>query len=874
MTPVDTTGSSPSLLTADAQLLRDLTTTIPGAIFRFRRDADGEFHIESMSEGLRRITGVPDNIDLTDLRGWISRIPLEHVEPYLQSIDASARSLTPWSHEWPIDVPKGRIWLQGLSQPHQADDGSVIWNGLLLDVTRRKRAEEERMRVETDYRSIFENTTEGIFRSSPDGRLLDANAPLARMHGFSTKEELLEAVNDLAKDYYVHPEDRTTILEVLNRDGHVEGFEAEVYRIGTGGRFRQQENARVIRDAAGEVLYYQGTVRDVTEEYQAHRLASRRAEILELIARDAPLESVLKQVIRVVEEYREGYTVAVVLQRQVGLEIAAAPNLPSRCCHTIDCRAPEEVGGAIAAAIASGGIRLQTDVGRVDDSPLQISMREVGFSALLATPIKDSEGTVLGLLAAFSTVVNAFGDDVRGVLRELAQITAIALEQQRLAARLFEQAHFDALTGLPNRVLMEDRMNQVMREARRRGCSAAIMLLDLDEFKLVNDTLGHDAGDALLQQVSVRLRACVRQSDTVARFGGDEFVLIQPFGDDGDDPRGGAERVLETLNEPFLIDGRQVSARPSIGIALYPQDGHTVAQLIRAADTAMYVAKQGGKNQYRFFDESMNLAVNERLRLERELRDALQAGLLSLCFQPRVSLQDGSIAGAEALLRWQHPERGLLMPADFLPVAEQAGLMPELDRHVLALVMRQFAAWSGTAAALTFSMQLSAETLARRNVGDELGAFIAESCPTGMLLELEITESALLQDADRAAGELEALRKHCPDLRLALGGFGAGYSSLRNLAKLPIETLKIDRSFVADLGQADKRRIVEPIIRAICDLGSSLSLWVVADGVETAEQQRRLLALGCDRGQGLLFEQQESPADFQSLFESGATFPR
>jgi len=848
-----TSGAGLTPAAAEAHL-RDLAAVIPGAFYRFRSTPDGQYLLDFVTEGGGGLTDLARMIDLADFDQWVAHMPAGHVEAFLASIDRSKREMTTWIHEWPMETAHGRIWLQGISQPHAEPDGGIVWNGLVLDVTAGREAAAERDRVETDYKSIFENTTEGIVQTSREGRVLDANWPLVRMHGFTSKQGFLEAVNDLSIDWYVHAEDRARFLAAVDLDGYVEGFEAEIYRIGTGERIWVQVNSRAIHDDNGNLLYYQGTIRDITAEYRARRLRERRGELLELIARGEPLTMILYEIVGTIEAYRTTVTAAIMGLNDGVLEVEAAPGLANACIDALQSAAPSRVGGAVAAAMQHDGICLQSRSATPSpgEEPLASAMRQAGHGEAVVAPVRDHHGTVLGFLAAFATSPDEVDQDLRGLLHEMAQIIAIALEQHRLAQRLVEQAQYDALTGLPNRALLSDRMQQLMLEAGRSEHTVAVLLLDLDEFKLVNDTLGHDAGDLLLREVGQRLKACVRAADTLARFGGDEFVIALPLGS-AERTRELIDRILAALAAPVMIKHTEVVVRASIGISLFPQDGLTVDNLVQAADTAMYAAKRAGRNQYHFFDESMNQAMKSRLRVEADLHAALASDQLAMYYQPRLQLADGRPTGAEALVRWHHPQRGLLLPGEFIEIAEQSTLIDDIDGHVLRSVIRQAGVWQAAGYRLQISLNLSSRALQQPDFGRDVAGLLNEYGVDPAGIEIEVTESMIMQDFRLAAGHLRDLRERAPGIRVAVDDFGTGYSSLKYLAQLPLDILKIDRSFVAELLRPEAATTARTLAGTIITLGDQLGLDVIAEGIECRAQAELLLELGCREGQGFWY---------------------
>jgi diguanylate cyclase (GGDEF)-like protein len=422
-------------------------------------------------------------------------------------------------------------------------------------------------------------------------------------------------------------------------------------------------------------------------------------------------------------------------------------------------------------------------------------------------------------------------------------------ERRRAEETVEFQAYHDALTGLPNRLLLEDRMAQALVHAQRRRSPVAIIFLDIDHFKLINDTLGHAVGDRLLKGIAERLRATVREEDTVARLGGDEFTVLFAELAHDDDAARTAEKVLNAFSAPFSVDGHELYVTASIGVALFPGDGEDPDTLLRNADSAMYRAKEAGRHNYQLCTPGMNVRALERMTLEHSLRRALDRDELVLHYQPFVELTSLRIVGIEALVRWNHPERGLLLPEVFIPIAEETRLIVPLGEWVLATAARQLGAWRTEGfQGLRMAVNISARQLQQQSLVKAVEASVeAASIPPGSL-ELEITESAAMQNLERTQRVLRELRER--GVRISIDDFGTGQSSLSYLKHFPLSTLKIDRSFVRDiaLDQDD-----EAIVRAVIALAHILKLTVVAEGVETAAQHTFLRAAGCEEGQGYLF---------------------
>jgi diguanylate cyclase (GGDEF)-like protein/PAS domain S-box-containing protein len=437
---------------------------------------------------------------------------------------------------------------------------------------------------------------------------------------------------------------------------------------------------------------------------------------------------------------------------------------------------------------------------------------------------------------------------VRGIVLNARDIS----RHKSLEAQLVQRALHDQLTGLPNRMLFMDRLEQALERSARRGKFAAVLFLDLDRFKLVNDNLGHDHGDQLLVQVADRLRGCLRRVDTIARIGGDEFtVLLEDVGVSADAALV-AERIIEAFRGSFRIENQEIFVGASIGIALGGRDQGTTAQgLLRNADIAMYRAKANGRACFEVFKSSMRETVKGRLKMETELRRALDRGELRLHYQPQVDLRTARIVGLEALVRWEHPERGLVPPGSFIPMAEETGLILPIGRWVLETACRQAAIWRADTEVgldLVMAVNLSPREFRHPRLVQDVGQVLAESGLDASGLEVEITEGTAMGDADATVKTLEHLK--AIGIRLAIDDFGTGYSSLGYLKRFPIDVLKVDRSFVAGL---PANRGDAAIVRAVVGLTRALGLKAVAEGVETTEQLAELRGLGCDQGQGYLF---------------------
>ncbi|MDT8990071.1 EAL domain-containing protein [Curvibacter sp. APW13] len=433
-------------------------------------------------------------------------------------------------------------------------------------------------------------------------------------------------------------------------------------------------------------------------------------------------------------------------------------------------------------------------------------------------------------------------DELRRTVQELEHTIA---QRREAEAHIQHLAHFDALTGLPNRLLLDDRCRTAIAAAHRAGSSVALMFLDLDHFKTINDSLGHRVGDAVLVELAHRLRQAVREQDTVSRLGGDEFVLLLPD-TEAEGAANVAAKILQTALEPFLLDGHELTVTPSIGIALYPQDGGNLEDLSRCADAAMYLAKEEGRNSFRFFTASVQARSERNLLLGNALRRALEREQLSLVYQPQLNLATGRLIGVEALVRWNHPELGPISPAEFIPVAESNGLILPIGEWVLRAAARQAAEWLQQGwSPWRVSINVSAVQFRHGNLPTLVREVLATENIPPHVLELELTEGVALYNSQQVSATMEQLADL--GIPMAMDDFGTGYSSLSYLKRYKVSKLKIDQSFVRDIvHDPDDRAIVQAIIR----MAHSLGLSTIAEGVETQEQIDFLHSQGCNQIQG------------------------
>jgi diguanylate cyclase (GGDEF)-like protein/PAS domain S-box-containing protein len=491
-------------------------------------------------------------------------------------------------------------------------------------------------------------------------------------------------------------------------------------------------------------------------------------------------------------------------------------------------------------------------------------LRDEGGTADFETALVDGAGRELVGLITLSVHGSDNGPIYHGAVHDIT-------EQKRAQAELVRTAFQDPLTGLPNRLVFMDRLERVLQHSRRRqGHGFAVLFLDLDNFKAVNDTLGHLAGDQLLTAIARRLESCIRQEDTVARIGGDEFAVLLDMIHDIGSVTLVVDRIREALAEPFVAEGCETGATVSIGIAIALNNYERAEDLLRDADTAMYRAKAAGRDGYVIFDEDMHARFLAQRRLEEDLRSAVADEQLAVHYHPVVQLETGSVTGMEALVRWAHPERGILLPAEFMPLAERSGLIVEMGWWVLGAACRQLRAWQleypDIAFRLTMSVNLSARQFVHPDLVPRLDAILAETGLDPACLRLDLTEAVVMQNADLAVRLLNQLSER--GIHICIDDFGTGMSSLPRLRELPISTLKIDRSFVHRLDREGEGR---EIVQSIIALGRSMAIDAIAEGVETPEQLEQLRRLGTRFAQGFLFSLPLDTAAASALLEGTRT---
>ena len=635
----------------------------------------------------------------------------------------------------------------------------------------------------------------------------------------------------------------------------------------SGGRKRLVSTKAPLRGNGGEIFGLAGISRDINERKLAGALRDGQARILEMIAMSAPLENVLENLVHLMEFQLKGTIGAVMLLDETGsrLRRGAAPSLPEAYAKAVDGAPIGPTAGSCGAAAYRRQAVVSADI---TTDPIWADTKDLaaehGLRACWATPILSHQGAVLGTFAMYSRAVREPTDAEARLLDIATHIGSIAIERKLAEDRIHFMSNHDALTGLPNRALLADRLNQAMLLAQRYDRWVTIASVDLDNFRLVNDTLGHNVGDQLLTIVARRLRDCVKESDTVVRLGGDEFVVLL-----GDQPKN-ADLITATLQklrvaicELTRIDGHLLQVTGSIGLANYPNDGTDANALLANAAAAMYRVKEIGRDNFQFYTPELNTKVHEKFRLQEELRSAVAQEAFFLLFQPQVDLCTGRIFAVEALIRWRHPKHGVVPPDRFIPIAEGSGLIGQIGDWALRAACTQNKAWQDAGLApINVSVNVSARQFQEKNWVCRVVAALQDSGLEAKYLELELTESLIMQDVDQAVATMRELQRL--GVQLSIDDFGTGYSSLSALKTFPVARLKIDKSLVRNLPHDENDRAVTA---AVISLAQKLKLRVIAEGVETEEQMGFLRENNCDEMQGYLFSEPVPPAEIEDLLK-------
>lgn len=589
-----------------------------------------------------------------------------------------------------------------------------------------------------------------------------------------------------------------------------------------------------------------------------------RNRVLEVLAKGAPINDVLTTLVQTIEQSSEGKLCSILLLDEAGkhLLLGAAPSLPDFYSQAIHGQAIGDELGSCGTAAFRGERVIVEDV---QTHPYWVPYREIAGQAGLAScwsePILSGKGAVLGTFAIYQRQPGGFSTVDFHLIQQSCHLASIAIERKRLDDLMWSHAYYDLLTKLPNRRLFRDRLQQDIKKTHRAGLSLALMFIDLDMFKEVNDTLGHDVGDLLLVDVARRLSNCVRNSDTVARISGDEFTVILPELIETNRAESVAQNIIHALTQPFCIGKETIYISASVGITLYPNDAAELENLLKNADQAMYAAKNQGRNRFSYFTSKMQEEAQNRMLLIKDLRDALPANQFKVYFQPIVEMANGRIVKAEALIRWFHPERGMVSPAKFIPLAEETGLINDIGDWVFKEAAQWMSRWQKQGyGCVQVSINKSPKQFSAVNTNQDWLDHLQQINLSTDCIVVEITEGLLLNERNDITEKLLQFRD--AGIQVAIDDFGTGYSSLSYLKKFDIDFLKIDQSFVRDLA-TDPNDLA--LSEAIIVMAHKLGIKVIAEGVETTEQRDMLAAAGCDYAQGYLFAKPMPAEEFEAL---------
>ncbi len=745
------------------------------------------------------------------------------------------------------------LWVMETANLIRDEQGQPeVIQGTLVDFTERKHAEQALLLSESRLEKAQSLGHLGSWTWDLATRTFSWSDELCRIYGVPPAHHVPTYEDFLDR---IHPDDRAEVEALVARsmrDRKPLSHETRIVR--PDGEVRTLfDQSEVLVDDQGRVTGIAGASLDITARKQEEQLERDRSLILEQVVQNRPLAEILSRISNMLEIQIPGSRSSILLLKDRRLWNGAAPSLPQAYSDQLD-------GLPIGPAAGSCGTAMFRDetviVEDIATDPLWDGYRELalphGLRACWSMPIPPSNrGDVLGSIAIYRDQPSRPSSRDLEFMGMAIRLAAVAIEHRTLTDQLSHQAQHDALTGLPNRLLFQDRLDQALAQAERKKLQVAVLYMDLDRFKNINDMLGHSSGDALLRQAASRLQACIRKTDTLARLGGDEFTVVLNELHNPHDAMRVATKLIEVMRAPFQIDRHELFVTLSLGISIYPDDGIESSTLMANADAAMYRAKETGRDNFQWFAAEMNAVAKERMNMDGQLRHALRLGQLSLHYQPQCGA-DGEIQGFEALMRWQHPTLGAVSPGRFIPLAEASGMIVQLGEWALRTACAQMVAWRLAGhPGLRISVNVSPVQFKRADWVDTVRRVLHETHLAPEALELEITESLLLHSVSETSANLLQLRDL--GVGIAIDDFGTGYSSLSYLHKLPVTTLKIDQAFVHEIGLPPlPGREDAAIVRTIIALARNLGMAVVAEGVETNAQRDLLLSLGCESLQGYL----------------------
>lgn len=807
----------------------------------------------------------PDNIELgmtlrriVELRAAAGTC-VTTIDEYLNSCERINFGSMPKT--WTAHLPDGRV----VQVNHQSmpDGGWVATHEDITELQPQRAALNELISLQT----LIDCAPDYLWVKDTESRFVVCNKALAEDNGRKRTSDMIGL-----DDFHLHaPENaqafRAQELGIMRSGNPMLDLEEEI--VTRTGRRKWLLSSKVpLRAANNKVVGLVGMARDITERKLHETLRDDEAQLLEMIASSAPLESILDRLMRLVEAQLEGLHASVLILDETGKHLyhGAAPTLPPDYVEAVNGLAIGPCQGSCGTAAYRRQPVIVTDVLK---DPLWAEFHHLvtphGYRSCWSVPILSHRGEVLGTFALYSFAVRGPTESENHLLDMAKRIAGIAIERRQAEDRIRFMANHDALTGLPNRSLLKDRLSQAMFHAQRHHHCVTVAFIDLDNFKLVNDSLGHNVGDELLKKVASRMVKCLRATDTVVRLGGDEFVIVLfDQAKEADAVLVTIERIRAAISAPLRIEGHDIKVTSSIGIASYPVDAEDPDMLLANADAAMYRAKESGRDNFQFYTPEINLKIQEKLTLQEALRHALHRSEFSLVYQPQIDLKTGAIFAVEALLRWNNPALGAIPPSKFIPLAEETGLIVSIGEWVLREACRQNKAWQDAGLPpIAVCVNISARQFKEKGLVGVVARALAASRLDPKYLELELTESLIMRDTGWAVTVMKALRAF--GIKLAIDDFGTGYSSLSALKTFPVARLKIDRSFIDHLPVNENDQAV---VGAVISLGQKLKMRVIAEGVETDDQVAFLRRNNCDEIQGYHFSPPVSPDQIQKQFEA------